>query len=113
MLFKNRNRRSLPAQWGRRMSAITGSLTTTASGMPIVESQPMRQRSSSLKGTSLNFHQNFTLNRLFVQHQSNVKLNEQIQKNQEEQKNEHYQFINFNESSFKSKTVVTNNDFIL
>ena len=70
------------------MSAITGSLTTNATGMPIIEAHPTRQRSSSLKGATLSFHQSLSLNRLFAHHLSIEK------QNKEEQRND--QFINNN-----------------
>ena len=83
MLFKNRNRRSIPSPSNRRMSAITGSLTTNATGMPIIEAHPTRQRSSSLKGASLSFHQSLTLNRLFAQHQNNEKEHKDDERNEQ------------------------------
>jgi hypothetical protein len=49
----------------RRISAVVCSTTTSATGMPILESHPVRQRSSSLKGTSTQLNQHLSANRFF------------------------------------------------
>jgi hypothetical protein len=84
------------------MSAIAGSLTTNATGMPIIEAIPTRQRSSSLKGATLNFHQSLSLNRLFAQHVNIEK------KNQEEHNNE--TFVNNNLINLKVETNTKNSN---
>lgn len=50
---KYKIRRSLPAQFYRRMSNIAWSTTTSANGLPTVEVAPSRQRSLSLKCTGI------------------------------------------------------------
>jgi hypothetical protein len=84
------------------MSAIPGSLTTNATGMPIIEAIPTRQRSSSLKGATLSFHQSLSLNRLFAQHINIEK------KNPEEHSNE--TFVNNNLINLKVETNTKNSN---
>jgi hypothetical protein len=53
---KHKLRKSLPAQFYKRMSQLTWSTTTSANGLPVVEACPSRQRSLSLKGPTFTPH---------------------------------------------------------